>query len=666
MTHWTEYMDFGTVHSLIWLECRNGEGPMLETLTTIARDSDFGAVEIAPPKDPEVRKQVRDLLVSAAMQVVYLPILPIIVEGLEPGSADPDLRAETMRRMKVNLDEAVDYQATLAMIGPPKDPGEAERPAMIERFAEDLRELCDYASAKSGKRELFITLENFDRDVEKKRLIGPTVEAVALAKAVDRRNFGLTLDLSHLPLLNESPAHAISTAGEYLIHAHIGNCVKDDPESPLYGDFHPRFGHPEGVNDVPEVVEYLRQLFTNNYFDRTPRKIECTAHCFDGTAYYTWGRNTGRHYWQRQTDVYPCLESTTKRAIRMIHIVNWDSVGNTLWGVRRGQNSATRMPTDDPAAIDRSPTFDELFADFDVTLHECESLDDVEQHIEDADFLVLHKVNVPAEVLKRGKKLRLVQHLGMDYRGMPVETATAMGIPCAATPLINYRAVAEHNWALILNHFKRLPQHRIAMQNRAYVDEGWGFLPSLKISLMSDLTLGLLGFGEIARWIADYARVFHMRTIYWDIQRFPELEERYQVEYVEWETLWQESDALSVQIPIKPETHKIIGAKEFAMMKPRALFVNTARGKLVDEDALIDVLRERKIGGAALDVFYEEPLPADSPLHDLHEDLSYNVTITPHTAWQSHWTHIRDSLDIWDNVLAVLNGNPIKYQIGQP
>lgn len=268
-----EYMDFGAVHSLIWLACRNGEGPMLETLTTIARDNDFGAVEIAPPKDPEVRKQVRDLLISAAMQVVYLPILPIIVEGLELGSADADLRTETMRRMKLNLDEAVDYQATLAMIGPPKDPGEGERAAMTERFIEDLQELCDYASAKSGKRELFITLENFDRDVEKKRLIGPTTEAVELAKAVDRHNFGLTLDLSHLPLLKESPTHAISTAGEYLIHAHIGNCVVDNTDSPLYGDFHPRFGHPEGVNDVPEVIEYLRQLFANDYFTRTREKL---------------------------------------------------------------------------------------------------------------------------------------------------------------------------------------------------------------------------------------------------------------------------------------------------------------------------------------------------------------------------------------------------------
>lgn len=352
----------------------------------------------------------------------------------------------------------------------------------------------------------------------------------------------------------------------------------------------------------------------------------------------------------------------------MTKIVTWDSVGNTMWGVRMERIHGDdyhkkRLPSDDPAAIDRAPTFDELFSEYDVSLFECKSLEDVQTQIADAEFLVLHKVNLPADVLKQGKKLRLIQHLGLDYRGMPVAVAKAMGVPCAATPLINYRAVAEHNWALILNHFKRMPLHRVKMQQRAYLEEGWGFLPSLKISLMSDLKIGLVGFGEIARPLADFARVFQMKASYWDIQRFPELEERYGIVFAEWDTLWSESDIVSIQIPIIPETHKIVGAKEFSMMKSNALFLNTARGRLVDEEALIQALRDRQIGGAALDVFYDEPLAKDSPLHDLAEDLSYNVTITPHTAWQGPWTHVRDSLDIWDNVLAVLKGEPIQYEV---
>ena len=93
--------------------------------------------------------------------------------------------------------------------------------------------------------------------------------------------------------------------------------------------------------------------------------------------------------------------------------------------------------------------------------------------------------------------------------------------------------------------------------------------------------------GEIARPMARYAQAFGMKTIYWDIRRFEDIEAQYGVEYVSWEDLWSKSDILSVQIPIKPETHKIIGAREIGMMKPNALFVNTARGKLVDQPALL-------------------------------------------------------------------------------
>lgn len=353
-----------------------------------------------------------------------------------------------------------------------------------------------------------------------------------------------------------------------------------------------------------------------------------------------------------------------------ITIVTWDNIGNTLTGVRlrEGMGSGWRdkLLLDDPAAPadGLAPTFEELFADYDVTLQECKTLEEVESHIADADYLVVHKEMLPGEVLQKGKKVRLVQHLGLDYRGIPMDTAKAMGIPVAATPLVNYLAVAEHNWAMILNHVKRMPQQRVYMQQRAYVQSTWGTPPELKIGLMCDLTLGLLGFGEIARPMARYAQAFGMKTLYWDARRFPELEEPYSVEYVDWETLWSKSDILSVQIPIKPETHKIIGAREIGLMKPTALFMNTARGKLVDQPALVEALQARKIGGAALDVFYEEPLPVDDPIHDLHEDLSYNVTITSHSAWQGPWTWVRDSLGIWNNVLHNLRGEPLDYQVG--
>ncbi len=276
MTAWSHKLDFGVVHPLIYLECRGGAGPILETLPTIINDTDFGAIEIAPIQDPAVRQQAKALLAQSALQVVYLPILPVLLERLELGSADPGQRQAALIRLKTLIDEAADFGCVMALLQGPLDPGPALREAATARLVEDLRALCDYAVAQSRQRLLHLTFENFDRDIEKKRLIGPTEEAAAMARAVDRPNFGLTIDLSHLPLLDETAAHALQTAAPYLIHAHIGNCVIDHPNSPLYGDFHPRFGHPQGRNDLPEVVEYLRQLDKAQYWIRARERLGTT------------------------------------------------------------------------------------------------------------------------------------------------------------------------------------------------------------------------------------------------------------------------------------------------------------------------------------------------------------------------------------------------------
>jgi phosphoglycerate dehydrogenase-like enzyme len=350
----------------------------------------------------------------------------------------------------------------------------------------------------------------------------------------------------------------------------------------------------------------------------------------------------------------------------MINIVVWDNIGNVLLGVQYGTSFGSDwfkdLNPEDPAALDAAPRFEELFADYETTVHQVKTLPELDAVIADADFLVIHKERVPPEVLAKGKKLKLIQHLGEDYRGVPLETARAMGVPVCATPLINYIAVAEHAWALLLNYCKQMRRQRIHVESRAYDKIGWGAkVPNVRI--LQDYTLGLLGFGEIARPMARYAHAFEMKSIYWDVVRFPELEEKYHIDYVSWEALFKQADMLSVHIPIKPETEKIIGAREIGWMKPDAFFINTARGKLVDQPALVEALKNHKLGGAGLDVMYEEPLPVDDPLHALHEDISCNVTLTPHSAWQGPWTWVRDSLNIWMNVLHMLRGEPLHYVV---
>ena len=374
---------------------------------------------------------------------------------------------------------------------------------------------------------------------------------------------------------------------------------------------------------------------------------------------------------------------------RPARIVVWDSIGNTLLGVRPwaswdpqyrdgllAENPDAEAAAPPLAAIlaghsfeltwfnsAESPyeAFGQLYADYADGLRFPRDVDEIAAAVEDADFLVLHKEALPAAAIERARNLKLVQHLGQDARGVPLEAARARGIPVAATPLVNYLTVAEQVWAYILNWAKRLPSVRTHMTERAY-GESWVLFPGTQY--VADLSLGLLGMGEIARHTARIAQAFGMTVRYWDLRRFPELEERYGMEFVEWDELFATSDVVSVQLALNAHTEGIVGAREIGLMKPTALFVNTARGRLVDQAALTDAIAAGRIGAVALDVFDPEPPAADDPLLLLHDRLAdERVTLTPHNAWGSPWTWVRDSRELWLNVRRVLDGEPAKWLV---
>jgi len=350
--------------------------------------------------------------------------------------------------------------------------------------------------------------------------------------------------------------------------------------------------------------------------------------------------------------------------VERVKIAVWDSVGNIMWGVRPWEDwpphHQERLLAEDPEARAHAPSFDQIFKDYAVDLRVVTSVDELVAHIGDADVLVLHKVRVPGEALRAARRLRFIEHLGQDARGVPVEAAQEMGIPVAAVPLVNYLVVAEHAWALILNHLKRLPDQRRIVGAQS---GGWSTVPGIQPARSQ--TLGLLGLGEIARAMARVAQAFEMSIIYWDIERFPEIEERYGVRYAEWDDMFRRSDILSVQLALNDATRGIIGAREIGLMRPGAFFVNTARGKLVDQEALVDALHARRLGGAGLDVFADEPLPPDDPLRALHDDLGYSVTLTPHSASHAPATWVWDSQAVWFNVLRVLRGEPAQHIVAR-
>ena len=372
-----------------------------------------------------------------------------------------------------------------------------------------------------------------------------------------------------------------------------------------------------------------------------------------------------------------------------LKIVVWDNIGNTLLGMRPwdawSPEIQQRLLTEDPTARERVVTVRELLSDHDVDLVwlwdpvkaqrgfralfdevdarlvETTSPEVIAAEVADADFLIVHKETLLPDALAGATKVRLVQHLGRDARGVPLDVAREKDVPVAATPLVNYSAVAEHVWAMILTDLKRMADQRDYMASRGYLQEWGAYHPG--VQLVSDLTLGLVGLGEIARPVARVAKAFGMRTIYWDIRRFPEVEADLGVEFVEWDEIFAQADVLSVQLALNEQTEGIIGAREFGLMKPTALFINTARGKLVDEAALVTALETGELRAAAIDAYAEEPVPTDSRLHDLHEAPEHRVILTPHSAAQGPWTWVRDSQDLWFNIRRVLDGKPVEYLV---
>jgi sugar phosphate isomerase/epimerase len=265
--HWSAYLTLSIVHFMIFPETMKGEGPVLETVRKIADDPFFGGIEISWIKDAEVRKQVKSLLEVAGLGVAFGAQPTLLMQKLDLNSADSEMRARAVAQLKEDIDLAAEMEINRLAALSGSDPGDAERPAAIDRLAASLAEVCEYGKSHG----VGITLETFDRTVDKKALIGPAAESAAFSARMRRAypDFGLMYDLSHQPLLEEPILPALQTVKDQLVHAHVGNCVMV-PGRPGYGDQHPRFGFPGGENGVAELTAFLCGLFEVGYLKRTP------------------------------------------------------------------------------------------------------------------------------------------------------------------------------------------------------------------------------------------------------------------------------------------------------------------------------------------------------------------------------------------------------------
>ena len=258
-----DYMKVGIIHFMAYPMTIKGEGPIVETITKIAEDDFFTAIEITWIKDPEVRQKAKDVLVASGLAVGYGAQPAVLTIPLDPNSLDEDERKEAVKVLKGQIDEASFMGAGRMAFLSGKDPGDEQREAALDALVKTTRELCDHAAAK----DMGIALETFDRTVDKKSLIGPSDLAADFADAVNRNNFGLMVDLSHLPLLGESSYMCAEAVKDHLVHLHVGNCVMRDENAPAYGDAHPRFGIEGGENDVEELAEFLCAFMDVGFLD---------------------------------------------------------------------------------------------------------------------------------------------------------------------------------------------------------------------------------------------------------------------------------------------------------------------------------------------------------------------------------------------------------------
>ncbi len=269
----------------------------------------------------------------------------------------------------------------------------------------------------------------------------------------------------------------------------------------------------------------------------------------------------------------------------------------------------------------------------------------VQERMAGAEIVITNKTVLRGDVIAAAKELRYIGLLSTGYNVVDLDAARARGIPVCNVPAYSTEAVAQHTFALLLEITNHVGHHTAAVQR----DGRWVTSPSFcfwdaPLMELKDKTLGIIGYGRIGQAVADIARAFGMRVLATARHLHPGL--------VPLETLLTQSDVISLHCPLFAENRGLINAQTIARMKDGVILLNTARGPLIDEQALKAALESGKVAAAGLDVIDQEPMPADSPLLGLDRCI-----ITPHIAWAPRETRER--------LLGIVAENIRCFQAGQ-
>ena len=307
------------------------------------------------------------------------------------------------------------------------------------------------------------------------------------------------------------------------------------------------------------------------------------------------------------------------------------------------------VPGDNPPQIQGSPHLERLKPYGDVTLYtdRPESLEEQIDRTKDADIIMNTRgiVTWYAEALRQVPKLRMIATCSIGTDMLDLDTARELGIMICNQPGRTAPVVAEHGFGLMFAAAKRA-----AFMTTAVKEGGW---PRMDNIYLQGKTLGIIGTGHIGAEMARLGRAIGMNVIAWTFNPSPERAAQLGVQYVELDELLQTADVVSLHVKLTDDSRAMIGKRELELMKPNALLINVARGDIVNTDALIETLNSGHLGGAAIDVYDEEPPPADHPLLACEQ-----VILSPHCADMTPEGVDLLNEGVVDNVIAFLEGKP--------
>ena len=287
---------------------------------------------------------------------------------------------------------------------------------------------------------------------------------------------------------------------------------------------------------------------------------------------------------------------------------------------------------------------------WDVTVGVDGAPDAVEETLAGVDVaFVTSRIKVTHDVLAAARDLKVVAKLGTGIDNVDLEAAAERGVAVTYTPGHNALSVAEHTLALLLATARRLPEMRGIIESGGWRDE------ATLGTRLSGKTVGVVGFGNVGKRVGKLLAGFEVDVIVHD-PYVPTIDAEFVGgELVGLDDLLRRSDAVVVNAELTEETRGYLGEHEFSLMKDSAVLVNTARGPIVEEDALVDALRDGEVAGAGLDVYASEPLGKDSPLLEFD-----NVVVTPHVAAMTEESRAETIDTLAANVLAILDGEPVQ------